>query len=213
VSEDTPTPTITATDSSPLGDFLTATRELVASGKSVYGPADTPAAQAKLQELDAKIALGRQLGEIAPAPEAWSIERAAKERLEREFRQGDPSKFERSEILEAGLAAKFDRLGKLSTREQANLAQEVADDFAYRSSDVSMRHSFTRGGQTPTGHQVVEQLLKDAQPAVDASVEPGKRAETMKLLRCDRQLLELYAVRGRNLSAYSSRKAQLGIKS
>ena len=118
--------------------------------------------------MNAKIGLGRQLGEIPPAPEPWSIERAAIERLAREYPLGDPATFQRSEMLSAGLAAKFDRLGQLSTREQANLAHQVVDDFAYRSSDVSMNYSFHKAGQAPTGPGIVEALLKDAEPAVNA---------------------------------------------
>jgi hypothetical protein len=34
----------------------------------------------------------------------------------------------------------------------------------------------------------------------------------MKLLRLDRQLLELYASRGRAIAAYTKRKAEFGLK-
>jgi hypothetical protein len=52
-----------------LGSFLTDLREKVAGGESVYGPVGSPKQVEKLAELDAKIALGRKLGEI-PAPGA-----------------------------------------------------------------------------------------------------------------------------------------------
>ena len=208
MSEDNPTTAL-----SPAADFLTDLRDRILAGTSFYGDPTSARAVEKLAELEAKLGLARQLGEAPPAPKAWSIERAAKERLAREYPQGDPSKFQQSEEMAAHLASKFERLGQLSVREQADLAKETAADFAYHASDVSMGYSFARGGVAPTGPGIVEALLKDAQPAVDASVEPAKRAEIMQLLRCDRRLLELFAVKGRNRSAYSSRKAQLGIKS
>ena len=57
----------------------------------------------------------------------------------------------------------------------------------------------------------VAALLKEAAVAVNAFVEPGKRADTLKRLPLDRQLLELYAARGRNIANYRARKAQLGL--
>jgi hypothetical protein len=188
-------------------------RERILAGTSLYGDPQSTRAVEKLAEVEAKLGLARQLGEAPPAPEPWSIERAAKERLAREFPHGDPNTFQQSEELAAHLASKFEKLGQLSVREQAALAAETAADFAYHASDVSMGYSFARGGVVPTGSQIVEALLRDAEAAVNASVEPGKRAETMKLLRCSRQLLELFAVKGRNRSAYAARRAQLGIKS
>jgi hypothetical protein len=54
--------------------------------------------------------------------------------------------------------------------------------------------------------------LKEAEPAVAATAKPGEHARIMSLLRLDRDLLELMAVRGRNMMAYTNRKAQLGLK-
>jgi hypothetical protein len=48
--------------------------------------------------------------------------------------------------------------------------------------------------------------MKDAGPAIARM--PAKARD---LLRLDRKLLELYAVRGRNMSPYAARKAQLGL--
>jgi hypothetical protein len=204
VSEENPNNTTTT---SAAADFLSDLRDRILAGTSVYGDPTSASAVEKLAEVEAKLGLARQLGEAPPAPEAWSIERAAKERLAREFPQGDPSKFERSELLTAGLQSKLDRLGQLSTREQADLAAEVAADLAYRSSDTSMRYSFHRGGVAPTGPGIVEALMADAAPAIAHMPDKDRQ-----LLRCDRQLLELYASRGRNLSSYSARKTQLGLK-
>jgi hypothetical protein len=57
----------------------------------------------------------------------------------------------------------------------------------------------------------VAALLKEAEVAVNHFVEPGNRADTLKLLRLDRNLLEIYAVRGRNMTSYMQRKAELGL--
>ena len=54
------------------GDFLTKTREIVASGESVYGPVGSPKQVEKLVELDARLAVSRRLGEAPPAPEPWT---------------------------------------------------------------------------------------------------------------------------------------------
>jgi hypothetical protein len=117
-----------------------------------------------------------------------------------------------SELLSGGLQAKLDGLSGLSTREQGELAQQTADDF--RASDASLRHSVYRRetGNYATGNQVLEALLKEAEPAVTAIAKPGEQAKFMSLLRLDRHLLELLAVRGRNMTAYSKRKTALGLK-
>jgi hypothetical protein len=77
-------------------------------------------------------------------------------------------------VLSTGLQAKFDRLSGLSAREQAGLAQQTADDFGYRASDASFRHSTYRRS---TGNQIVEALLKEAEPAVAAIAKPGEQTK------------------------------------
>jgi hypothetical protein len=137
--------------SNPLGDFLIKTRELVAEGNSVYGPVGSPRQVEKLAELDAKLAVSRRLGEAPPAPEPWTEERAAKERLAREFPVGDPTTKPFSETMSQWITNQFERLGKLSTREQADLAQQTADDFAYHTSAVSVGPSRYQNGGYPSG--------------------------------------------------------------
>jgi hypothetical protein len=114
-------------------------------------------------------------------------------------------------VLATGLQAKFDRLSELSTREQAGLAQQTADDFGYHASDASLRHSTYRPETSNylTGNQIVEALLKEAEPAVAAIAKPGEQTKMMSVLRLDRNLLELMAVRSRNLTGYANRKSQL----
>jgi hypothetical protein len=202
VSDDTPNNNI-----SPLGDFLTDLRERILAGTSVYGDPQSPRAVERLAELDAKLVLARQLGEAPAAPEPWSIERAAKERMAHEWPNGDPAAKPVSETMSTWAKNKLEGLSRLSSREQGNLAGRVAEDFAYNTSAISMNYSYAKGGQAPTGHSIVEQLLKDAAPALT-----GMSAADQQLLRCDRQMLEFYANRGKAITAYAQRKSQLGIK-
>jgi hypothetical protein len=194
----------------PVGQFLAEMRERIVSGESAYGDPQCARAIERLAEIDAKLALGRQLGEIAPAPEPWSVQRAASERLAQEFPAG-ASAGEMNEVLAQGVAAKFDHLAGLSTREQSSLAQQVADDFVDRTSGVSLRHAAYRDGGFPNGATIVEALLQDAQPAIRALAKPGEAGKLTELLRLDRNLLELYASRGQSMAAYSARKAKLGL--
>ena len=55
-------------------------------------------------------------------------------------------------------------------------------------------------------------MLKDAEPAMAAFAGPERQAETMKWLRLDRDLLEYFAVRGRNMTAYNAAKQRYGLK-
>ena len=57
----------------------------------VCGPVGSPKQVEKMAELEAKMGLARRLGEASPAPEPWTVERAAKERLATEFPKGDPA--------------------------------------------------------------------------------------------------------------------------
>jgi hypothetical protein len=111
-----------------------------------FGPIGSPRQNEKLAEFDANIALGRRLDEIAPAPEPWTEQRAARERLAIEFPGGDPSAQKPSEMLTAHLNGQFEALAKLPAREQAELAQQVANDFANSASAVSIAHSCYRRG-------------------------------------------------------------------
>ena len=56
---------------------------------------------------------------------------------------------------------------------------------------------------------MVEDLLKDAEPAIAGTPDAAK---IKNLLRLDRQLLELYASRGPTITAYTNPKAALGLK-
>jgi hypothetical protein len=192
---------------SPQASFLMDLRERVAGGESGYGPVGSPKQVDKLAEIDAKLAVARQLGEAPPAVEPWTPERAAKERLQREFPSGDPSARPVSVTMAKWAKDRIEGLSRLSARAQGDLVQSVAEDFKHQTSDASRAYSFHRGGVAPTGPGIVDRLMKDAEPAIGHLT-----AAEQQLLRADRQLLEFYSLRGRAISAYSARKAQLGIK-
>ena len=61
----------------------------------------------------------------------------------------------------------------------------------------------------PDSLRIVEDLLKDAEPAIAGTPNPAK---TKNLLRLNRELLELYASRGRAIAAYANPKAEYGLK-
>jgi len=50
-----------------------------------------------------------------------------------------------------------------------------------------------------------------SEPAVAAFDPAGKQDEILMLLRLDRALLELFAVHGRNITAYRTAKAKYGL--
>jgi len=68
-------------------------------------------------------------------------------------------------------------------------------------------YSRYQNGGYPSGSAIVDALLRE--PVVASMRDPAK---IKNLLRLDRQLLELYASRGRNISRYTARKAELGLK-
>ena len=72
-----------------------------------------------------------------------------------------------------------------------------------------LRRGPPRGGGYPIGSRIVEARLKDAEPAIASTQNAAK---IRNFLRLDRQLLELYASRGRTMTAYNERKAALGLK-
>jgi len=76
-------------------------------------------------------------------------------------------------------------------------------------SPFSVGYSRYQNGGYPSGSAIVDALLRDPEPVVASMRDP---ANIKNLLRLDRQLLELYASRGRNISRYTARKAELGLK-
>ena len=88
-------------------------------------------------------------------------------------------------------------------------ASRYAADEPFRTSGVSFGPSRYQNGGYPTGSRIVEDLLKEAAPAIARMPYPAK---IKNLPRLDRQLLELCASRGRNIAGYTKRKAEFGLK-
>ena len=201
-------------DETPEAKLLLNLRELIVAGKSAYGDPTTPAAQARLQEVDAKLGFMRQIGEAPPAAEPWTVERAAKERLAAEFPRGELPPLH--EDLVKSYSAKFDQLDALDGAAKARLADQVAIELDARPPDFAagMILDYRRAhGAAPSGHALTEMLLKIAEPAVRADAEdPADTAELMAVLRLDRRALELWASRGLRLAGYAAAKAKYGLK-
>jgi hypothetical protein len=81
---------------------------------------------------------------MPPPPPPWSPQRIAQERFRAEFPAGDPAATPMSETLTSGVQAKLDQLGKLNTREQGELAQRVATDFADNTTAISLPYAAYR---------------------------------------------------------------------
>ena len=79
-----------------------------------------------------------------------------------------------------------------------------------RANSICPAHPRTTG-TTPSGNEIHGALLRDAERAVTAFVPADKQDAILMLLRLDRALLELFAVRGRNMTAYHTAKAKYGL--
>jgi hypothetical protein len=167
-----------------------------------------------MAELDAKLGLARQLGEAPPAPEPWSVERAAKERLDQEFPRGELPPLH--EDLIKSYSQRFDALDALDGAAKARLADQVAAEISAKPPEFlyGLIGDYRREhGQPPSDHALTEMLLEVAEPAVRADAEdPADTAELMAVLRLDRRALELWASRGLRLAAYAATKAKYGLK-
>jgi hypothetical protein len=195
----------------PEAKFLTDLRDRVASGASVYGDPKSPRGAEKLAELDAKISLGRRLGEIAPAEEPWSEQRVAKERLAQEYPLGEPTAA-LPEHHRDFLSTQVDRLANLDGTALTRMADQVATECDDQVSRVSAPHSaYDRAtGQKPGGHAIVRAMLADAEPIIAANVKPADQAAFRKALAADRKLLEIFAARGQEVAGYAARKKHYG---
>lgn len=196
------------------GEFLTSLREKLVAGQSAYGDPSSPAAQLRLQEIDAKLGFMRQIGEAPPAPEPWTVERAAKERLAAEFPIGELQPIHEDKI--AAWSKKFDQLDAMDDFSKARRADQVAKEIGDRPPEFAiglvMEHRREHGA-APSGHALTEMLLKAAEPAVrDAADDPADTADFMKVLRLDRSALEYFAGRGLRMAAYAAAKKKYGIK-
>src|SRR6516164_10972162 len=71
-------------------------------------------------------------------------------------------------------------------------ASRYAADEPFRTSAVSFGPSLHQNGGYPTGSRIVEDLLKEAEPAIASTPDPAK---TKNLLHLNRELLELHEPR------------------
>lgn len=185
--------------------------QLVETGNSIYGAIGSPKQVEKVNELRARIGLGRELGEIPEAPPPIET-RVRQERLDHEFPGGDPTPTWSDDQC-AFYQGKLDAIAALGDAGVAKLTSEVAADLAYRATEASSPHTKYNpetGGYLPGSEQLAA-LAQDAEPAVRlfAGADAASAAKALKLLRADRDLLELFAVRGRNMTAYAERKKAL----
>jgi hypothetical protein len=184
--------------------------QLIETGNSVYGPIGSPLQTEKVAELRARIGLGRELGEIAPEPPPIEI-RVRQERLDHDFPGGDPAPTW-DDNQRAFYQGKLDAIAALGDAGIAKLSSEVAADLSYRATQASLpyaSHNRETGGYMP-GTEQLAALVKDAEPAVRLfAPDAASAAKALKLLRADRDLLELFAVRGRNMTRYAARKVEL----
>lgn len=200
-------------DTNPEAEFLIRTRDLIAEGKSAYGPVGSPKQIEKLAEYNAKLDFGRRTGEVPPAPEPMNADRIAKERLASEWRNGEPS-LTVSEHHADFFNKQLDALAELPPQVLAIREREVVDDLEQRPSPVCAPHCGYRAelNRRATGFEVREGLLKDAEAVIAANhPDPADRARVTKLIRGNRQLLEHYAHRGQARAAYAAQKKKYGL--
>ena len=195
---------------SPETDFLLHIQELILDGRSVYGDPTGRRAQEKLAEIGAKLAFRRSLGDAPPEPEPWTPARAAREQLAREF--PDPAATSWHPAQQEFVAKQVGALGSLETRQQADLHQALVDDLGNRMTPATARYSLAKNGVYPRGSEILEALLKDAEPAILARMPAEHRQNMRDVLKLDRGLLERFAVDGRNISGYRVAATRYGVK-
>jgi hypothetical protein len=90
--------------------------------------------------------------------------------------------------------------------------ETFVDHRVTRCGSIAVRSEITSydGGPPPSWRCAIlgGELLKEAAVAINQFVEPGKRVDTLKLLPLSRDQLAIWAVRGRNIAAYTSAKAK-----
>lgn len=187
-------------------------REQVARGDSVFGPEGSYHQIEKLKELDAKIELGRQLGEL---PAAVPIEaRVRMERLAQEFPGGDPGE---KPFQQDVIAFRLDPLAALPERIFDQRVAEVTADLKNRTTEVTFPHSHYRAptaklGDYASGREISDALIAEAEPAIRQYAQTSEaQTKLRKLLRADRGILETFALRGRQMTAYAERKKAIGV--
>ena len=184
--------------------------DLVETGNSVYGPVGSPRQVEKVTELRARLGLARELGEAPPEPPPIEV-RIRQERLDHEFPGGHPTPTWSDEQVDF-FGAKLDAIANLGDDAVAKLTAETAADLSSRATAATIdlaKYNPAIGGHMP-GSEQLSALAKDAEPAVRIfAQDPASASKALKLIRADRDLLELFAVRGRAMTRYANRKAEL----
>jgi hypothetical protein len=192
--------------------FLYNHKALIERGESAYGAPDSPAAKEALARVEARIALGRDLGTVPPPPPPIEDQVRA-DAFNRAHPFGDP----RTRVPVSGPAmdAAFDRLSELPAADLNRLAEEVAKDVAETNSRASVSYALaarTEPGTKPSGTAIVSLMLADARVAVEALAEPADWSQMLNLIRGDRKLLELMAMRGASIRQFDADKARYRVK-
>jgi hypothetical protein len=193
-------------------EFLTGLRDQVLAGTTVYGAPDSPTAKAKLADLDAQLIVLERAGDFVPPKPTNLVDQYAQQRLNSEF-SGDPgTPF--NELIQANINSRVAALTTAGERDIAEARDAVAKSLGERASEVSFRHSAydVTKGRLPSGDEIHKALMAEAETAVRAFVsDPAEARRQLQAIGADRQLLELFASKGRAMAAYTERKKALGV--
>jgi hypothetical protein len=202
------------TDDNNPHNWLIERREALLTGQSAYGDPSSHRAKEKLAEYDARIAHHRATGELPP-DDPWTPEKVGRERLAASFPGGDPSAAEMAPEKVEFFRQKFEAIGHRDPRELKAARDETAADLAHNASPVSLRHANYR--HDLQGYQAgvtqLRALTDEAKPAIEQFARASGQ-DPLKLLEyigTDRQTLEYFASKGRNISNYAARKKALGL--
>jgi hypothetical protein len=202
MSDDTPNP----------ADFLLGIKQTIEAGGSVYGDPSSPTAKAKLAELDAKLQVLERAGDYTPPKPTTLVDQYAQQRLSAEF-PGDPAT-PFNDLAQQNINAKVAALTAAGERDIAEARAAVAKSLGERTSQVSIAHSMydVTKGRLPHGGEIHRALMAEAEIAVKAfATDPAEARRQLDAIGADRQLLELFASKGRAMAAYTARKKALRI--
>jgi hypothetical protein len=192
-------------------EFLTGLRDQVLAGTTVYGAPESPAAVAQLAQLDAQLTVLERAGDYVPPKPTSLVDQYAQQRLNDEFPGGDPAT-PFNELVQQNIDGRCATLAAGGDQGMSEARRAVIKDLGDRASQVSIAHSMFRDGKLPSGLEIHKALMAEAEIAVRAFVsDPRDVKRQLDAIGADRQLLELYASKGRTMAAYQALRKQLGI--